>query len=91
MKARKHKRIMMLAEAKINAIRDHISKLLYVNHVSDEEVAFIPSELGKSNQVKDEIRTQTKTITDDESKQSLIKQGKQQALEKFKSMIGKTP
>jgi hypothetical protein len=36
-KARKHIRIMMLAEAKINTISDHISKALKDNHVSDDE------------------------------------------------------
>jgi predicted component of type VI protein secretion system len=37
LKERKHVRIMMLAEAKINTNADHISKALKDNHVSDEE------------------------------------------------------
>jgi hypothetical protein len=32
-KARKHIRIMMLAESKINTIADHVSKALKDNHV----------------------------------------------------------
>jgi hypothetical protein len=89
-KARKHIRIMMLAESKINTIADHVSKALKDNHVSDEEFALILSELTKFNQMKDEIRTKTKTKIDDETKQSLIKQGKEQAVEQFKNMFGKT-
>ena len=87
-KARKHIRIMMLAESKINTIADHVSKALKDNHVSDEEFTLILSELTKFNQMKDEIRMKTKI--DDETKQSLIKQGKEQAVEQFKNMFGKT-
>jgi hypothetical protein len=80
-KARKHIRILMLAESKINTISDHVSKALRDNHVSDDEFSLIMSELTKLNQMKDEIRTKTKTKIDDETKQSLIKQGKEQAVE----------
>jgi hypothetical protein len=48
------------------------------------------SELNKFNQMKDEIRTKTKTKIDDETKHSLIKQGKEQAVEQFRNMFGKT-
>jgi hypothetical protein len=87
-KARKHIRLMMLAESKMNTISDHISKALKDNHVSDDEFSLIMSQLTKFNQMKDEIRTKTKI--DDETKQSLIKQGKEQAVEQFKSMFVKT-
>jgi hypothetical protein len=89
-KARKHIRIMMLAESKINTIADHVSKALKDNHVSYEEFTLILSELTKFNQMKDEIRTKTKPKIDDETKQSLIKQGKEQAVGQFKNMFGKT-
>jgi dsDNA-specific endonuclease/ATPase MutS2 len=88
--ARKHIRIMMLAGAKINKISDHISKLLKDNHVSDDEFTLILSELDQFNQMKDEIRTRTKTKIDDETKQSLIKEGKEQTVEQFNNMFGKT-
>jgi hypothetical protein len=86
LKARKHFRIIMLAEAKTNTISDHISKALKDNHVSDDEFTLILSELHKFSQMKDEIRTKTKTKIDDETKRSLIKQGKEQAVEQFKNM-----
>jgi hypothetical protein len=88
LKARKHIRIMMLAQAKINTISDHISRALRDNHVSDDDISLIMSELTKFNQMKDEIRTKTKI--DDETRQSLIKQGMEQAVEQFKNMFGKT-
>jgi hypothetical protein len=47
LKARKHIRIMMLAEAEINTISDHVSKVLRDNHVSDNEFSLIMSELDK--------------------------------------------
>jgi hypothetical protein len=40
--------------------------------------------------MKDEIRTKTKTKIDDETKQSPVKQGKEQAVEQFVNMFGKT-
>jgi dsDNA-specific endonuclease/ATPase MutS2 len=64
--ARLHIRIMMLAEAKINTISDHISKALRDNHISDKDFSLILSELGKVSQMKDEIRTKTKSKIDDE-------------------------
>jgi dsDNA-specific endonuclease/ATPase MutS2 len=89
LKAQKHIRITMLAESKINTISDHISKALKDNHVSDDEFALIMSELTEFYQMKDEIRTKTKTKIDDETKQSLIRQGKEQAVEQFKNMFGR--
>jgi hypothetical protein len=80
---------MMLAEAKISIICYHISKALKDNDVSDDEFTFTLSELEKFNRMKDEIRTKTKTRIDDETKQSLIKQGKKQAVEQFKNMFRK--
>jgi hypothetical protein len=85
-KARKHIRLMMLAEAKTNTIGDHISKTFEDNHVSDEEFSLNMSQLTKFNQMKDEIRTKTKTKIDDKTKQSLCKQGKEQPVEQFKNM-----
>jgi hypothetical protein len=59
---------MMLVEANINAISDHISKPLTDNHVSHDKFSLMPSELPKFNQMKDEIRTKTMTKIDDKTK-----------------------
>ena len=87
-KAKKHIRIKMLADAKLNTISDHISKALKDNTISDEEYTLILSELEKFIQMKDEIRTKNKSKIDDETKQSLIKQGKDQAVEQFRNLFG---
>jgi hypothetical protein len=89
-KARKHIRIVMLAEAKFNTVNDHISKALKDNNLAGDEFSLILSELTEFNQMKNEIRRKTKTKIDDETKLSLIKQGKKQAVEQFKNMFGKT-
>ena len=86
-KAKKHYQIMMLAQSKLNTISDHVSKALQDNIVSDEEFTMILSELDKYHQMKEEIRSKTKTKIDDETKQSLIKQGKDKAIEEFQSMF----
>lgn len=87
-KAKKHYQIMMLAQAKLNTISDHISKALKDNEISDEEFRLILSEIDKYNQMKEDIRTKTKTKLDDETKQSLINQGKEKAIEEFSNMFG---
>ena len=86
-KAKKHYQIMMLAQSKLNTISDHVSKALQDNIVSDEEFTMILSELDKYHQMKEEIRSKTKSKIDDETKQSLIKQGKDKAIEEFQSMF----
>ena len=87
-KAKKHYQIMMLAQAKLNTISDHISKALQDNSISDDEFHLIVSELDKYNKMKEDIRSKVKSKIDDETKQSLIKQGKEKAIEEFQSMFG---
>ena len=87
-KAKKHYQIMMLAQSKLNTISDHISKALQDNSISDEEFHLIVSELDKYNKMKEDIRSKVKTKIDDETKQSLIKQGKEKAIEEFSNMFG---
>lgn len=89
-KAIKHLKIKTAAESSLYTISDHISKALKDEVVSDEEYSLIITELDKFNKLKDEIRSNAKTKLDDETKQSLIKQGKVQAIEQFQSMFGKS-
>ena len=51
-KAKKHDELCLLAEAKLNAISDHVSTLLQVDHISDEEFRLIVEEVEKYNQMK---------------------------------------
>ena len=84
-KVKKHNQIMMLAEAKLNTIMDHVSKALKDDYISDEEFTLILSELDKYYQMKDDVKNKSKI--DDQTKRSLIQQGKDQAISEFQSML----
>jgi hypothetical protein len=90
MKGEKHEKIKTLADAKLNTISDHISKALKDDIVSDEEYALILSELEKFNAMKEEIRSKIKVGIDEQTKQSLINQGREETLKSFQSMFGKS-
>ena len=86
-KTRKHYQIKVLAESKLNTIVDHVSKGLQDNMISDEEFTLIISEVEKYYQLRDEIRSKTKSKIDNETKESLSKQNKEQAVEEFKKRL----
>src|SRR5688572_27646655 len=66
LKAEKHRQIKTLAEAKLNTISDYVSKALEDDYISDEEYSLILNELGKFNEMKEEIRSETKVSIDEE-------------------------
>ena len=66
LKAEKHRQIKTLAEAKLNSISDYVSKALEDGYISDEEYSLIQNELGKFNEMKEEIRSETKVSIDKE-------------------------
>lgn len=86
-KAEKHEKIKVLAEAKLNTISDHISKALKDDVVSDDEYALILSELEKFDQMRSEIRNRTRATLDEETKQSYISEGREQAMNTVKKML----
>jgi hypothetical protein len=86
-KTTKHIHIRMLAEYKLNTIKDHISKALNDGFISDEEFTLILSELDKFYKTHDEVRSKTITKIDEETKESLIKQSKNKAIEEFQNMF----
>ena len=88
-KAEKHEKIKVLAEAKLNTISDLISKALTDNKVSDEEYTLILSELTKYRQMKEEVRSKTKKVIDEEMRESLIHQGRNKAIDSFQRMFNK--
>lgn len=90
MKAEKHEKIKTLAEAKLNTISDHISKALADDRISDEEYSLVLSELDKFNQMKEEIRSKIRVGIDEETKQSLIAKGREDAIASFQNMFGKS-
>ena len=66
LKAEKHEKIKVLAEAKLNTINDHISKALTDGKVSDDEFTLILSELNKFSEMKGEIRRKARAYINDE-------------------------
>ena len=89
-KAEKHTNIQVLAEAKLNTISDHISKALTDGKVSDDEFTLILSEMDKFREMKNEIGRKAKTNIDEEMKNSLIQQGRNQARESFRKFYEKS-
>lgn len=87
LKAEKHDKIKTLAEAKLNTINDHISKALKDGHISDEEFSLVLGELDKFNKMKEEIRSETKRGISEETKQSLINQGRENAIKSFQNVL----
>ena len=79
-KAEKHEKIRMLAEAKLSTISDLVSKALTDKKVTDVEFALILAELTKYRHLKEETRSRTKQAIDEETKNSLIKQGREEAM-----------
>jgi len=89
LKAEKHEKIKTLADAKLNTISDHISKALKDSHISDDEFSLIISELEKFNNMKEEIRSKIRVGIDEATKQSLINQGRENAMKSFQNMFVK--
>ena len=84
MKAKKHDEIRILAKSKLNTVADHASSALMDGRISDEEFRLIIDELKKYGQLKAEIRSGARKAhaaveLDEETKSSLIKQGKEEA------------
>ena len=87
LKAEKHEKVKVLAEAKLNTISDHISKALTDGIVSDEEFTLILSELNKFREMKGTFRANTKVALDEETRQSLIQQGREEARQSFRRLF----
>ena len=90
LKAEKHEKIKTLAEAKLNTISDHISKALKDDLISDEEYSLILGELEKFSSMKEEIRSKVKLGINEQTRQSLITQGREDAIKSFQNMFGKS-
>ena len=67
----KHERIAVLAEGKLSAVSNCISKALDDGEISEEEYSLIVSELDKFREIKEEIRAKAKDDTTYSSKESI--------------------
>ena len=59
-KVSKHEQTAALARAKTNTITDLVSKAMVDNEISDKEFSLIIAEMGKFNDLKQEIRMRFK-------------------------------
>ena len=87
-KAGKHNEIRVLAESKLNTIADHVSTALVDGKISQEEFRLILDEIDKYTQMKAEIRSRARKThagisLDEEAKNSLIQQGRDEARASF--------
>ena len=89
LKRKKHLKIKMLASAKLDTIKTHVSKALVDNHISNDEFNLIMEELDKYKAMKEEIRNNSKKKLKEEEEQSLIEKGRQEARESFRMLVGK--
>ena len=90
MKLEKHEKIKTLAEAKLNSISDYVSKALEDDNISEQEFSLIISELEKSNNMKEEVRSKTKASIDDETEQSFIACKKEEMIASFQNVKRET-
>ena len=88
-KAEKHLKIKVLANAKLDTIASHISKAMMDNHISDDEFKLIMEELNKYKALKEEIRNNMKKKLKAEEEESLIERGRQEARESFWKLVEK--
>ena len=89
-KAEKHLKIKMLASAKLDTIKTHVSKALADDHISNDEFNLIMEELNKYKAMKEEIRNNSKKKLKEEEEQSLIEKGRQEARESFRMLVEKS-
>ena len=87
LKAQKHERIKILAEAKINSINDYVSKALNDGQISAEEFSFITKEFIKFQEMKHNITTKTRELIDEEIKNTLIEHERKEAMNSFNLLL----
>ena len=89
LKAEKHEKIKVLADSKLNTINDYISKALIDGDISDKEYELILNELEKFQVMLEQIRTIVRGQIDEQTKESLINQGREEAIKSFQNMFSK--
>ena len=87
LKAQKHEKITVLIEAKLNSISTLISKALNDGSISDREFSLIMDEFSRFQEMKNVIKTKTREQIKQETRDSLIEQGRRVAREQLKNKI----
>ena len=87
LKAQKHEKITVLIEAKLNSISTLISKALNDGNISDREFSLIMDEFSRFQEMKNVIKTKTREQIKQETRDSLIEQGRKEAREQLNNKI----
>ena len=92
-KSKKHDKICVLAQTKLDSIHDTVSKAITDGHVDSIEFQRIIQEKQRYLLLKQEIRHKTKRVTDtinDEQRQAILDQGRLQGRNDFLKQIANT-
>ena len=87
LKAQKHEKITVLIEAKLNSISTLISKALNDGSISDREFSLIMDEFSRFQEMNNVITTKTREQIKQETRESLIEQGRREAREQLKNKL----
>ena len=85
-KIKKHDKIGVLAQTKLDSIHDTVSKAIEDGHISPEEFQRIVQERQRYLLLKQEIRHRTKRVTNtinDEQRQAILDQGRREGKQDF--------
>ena len=92
LKARKHDRIRVMADAKLNTIQEYVSQAINDGDISHEEFLLITSELKKFNDEKEKIRKKVATAlqgTKEDMEKEIEKRVEERVSKEKKDLIEK--
>ena len=92
-KAKKHDKIKILAEAKLDSISGLVSKAIEDANISHQEYQLILKEVEHYRVLKEQIRTKSKRITDaitEEQREAILAQGRKEGRDDFLKQIAST-
>ncbi len=89
-KVKKHDKITLLAEAKLDSISGIHSKALQDGHISAEEYSFILKEIQNYRTMKQQIREKSQHVTETittEQREAILQQGRKEGKNAFLAQI----
>ena len=92
-KAKKHDKIAVIAQTKLDSVHDTVSKAINDGHISPEEFQRVIHEKQRYLLLKQGIRAKTKRVTDtlnDEQRRAIRDQGRREGKQDFLRQIANT-
>ena len=92
-KSKKHEKIKVLAEAKLDSISGLVSKAVEDSTISHQEFQFIITEIEHYRNLKKEIRMKSKRVADaitTEQREAILAQGRKQGKDDFLKQIARS-